>query len=308
MQDFPLLLSEVNMFYLFKRLFGGGARKSERARRFAHLEIEAFESRDLMNAAMGPMHSFGPVFAGITNSQAHVSMPMHTTAGDSSGYPYTSSSAQTLTATLTGASGTSGTVTFIPSTTAGQNSLTVTVAGLAASQTYSVEVGGATVGQVVTNSSGNGSITLNNVTATIAAGTTVTVVDTSTAPATTVLTGSLTDTFSCHAQQGLSATLTGATGTSGSAFYSSSTDSGANNLRITVAGLTPNTTYTIKIGTTTVGVILTNSNGDATESLSNLTASVASGNSITISDSSGNTVLSGTFATGNAGNGPRARH
>src|SRR5205807_1561820 len=96
---------------------------------------------------------------------------------------------QALTATLSGATGTSGQVKFTSSTTtAGQNTFDLSVSGLTASQTYAVQVDGTGVGQVTTDTSGNGNVTVSNLTASIAAGTTVSILDSTGA---SVLSGTL---------------------------------------------------------------------------------------------------------------------
>jgi hypothetical protein len=140
--------------------------------------LESFESRDLPSAGFWPGHAFafgdqahiGPAVAG--SGQLH-------SAGSTA-------NTQVLAATLSGATGASGQVKFTFSTTTGQNSFVLSVSGLTASQTYGVQVDGTTIGSVATDTSGNGKLTVSNLTASIAAGTTITIVDSTGA---TVLTG-----------------------------------------------------------------------------------------------------------------------
>jgi hypothetical protein len=92
---------------------------------------------------------------------------------------------QDLSASLTGTTG-SGSARF----STGQNSLKVSVSGLTAGATYTVQAGdgttNTTVGQITTDANGSGKLSVSNLTATIAAGTILTVLD---ANGTTVLTG-----------------------------------------------------------------------------------------------------------------------
>jgi hypothetical protein len=197
-------------------------------------------------------------------------------------------------ATLTGASGTSGSAEFTAGTTSGQNSLGVRVSGLTASTTYTVQVDGTTVGQVTTNANGKGHVSLSNLSGTIAAGSVVTVLDPT---STTVLTGTLAAESEHPSRQELSATLSGASGTSGFAAYSANTTTGDNTFRLRVSGLTASTTYTVQVGGTTVGQVTTDASGKGSVSLSNLTATVAAGSVVTVLDPTGVTVLTGTLAT-----------
>src|SRR5262249_40531731 len=64
-----------------------------------------------------------------------------------------------FTSELTGASGTSGSAHFVVSATAGENSLKIKVSGLAANTTYTVEIGGTSVGSITTDGNGAGKVT-----------------------------------------------------------------------------------------------------------------------------------------------------
>jgi hypothetical protein len=98
----------------------------------------------------------------------------------------------------------------------------------------------------------------------------------------------------------LSATFTGATGTSGSAHYHADTTAGTNRLSLHVSGLAASQTFTVQIDGTTVGTLTTDANGAGRASFSNLTATISARSLLTVLDPSGSTVLTGTFAAGAA--------
>jgi hypothetical protein len=276
------------MLEYFKKWFAGPRRARPQVR-YARPVLESLETRDLPDAGPGFLaHGFHfgpPALFGPAADQALVgSGVLQALSGHT----------QTLVATLTGTTGASGLATFTPGSTTGQNTLTVSVSGLTANQTYAVQVGGTTVGQVSTGSTGSGSVTLSDVAAAIAAGSVISVLDTSTTPNTTVLSGTFAP-GGCHHGQALTASLTGTTG-SGAACFSS----GDSSLKVRVSGLTANATYTVEVanGTaapTAVGQITTDANGSGKLSVSNLTATVSAGTVLTVVDSSGTTVLTGTF-------------
>jgi hypothetical protein len=96
---------------------------------------------------------------------------------------------------------------------------------------------------------------------------------------------------------GLSASLTGTTsGVTGQITVLPTQTRGEDNLQVVVSGLTASTTYTVEIGTTSVGTFTTDSTGAANVTLSDITATIASGTAVSIVDSNGTTDLSGTFA------------
>jgi hypothetical protein len=182
----------------------------------------------------------------------------------------------------------------------------VRVSGLTASQTFTVQVDGTAVGSLTTDANGRGKLTLSDLSATIAAGSVVTVLDSSGA---TVLQGTFAtpSNSGCHGddsgEQRLTASLTSSSSTeSGHAvFRSSASDTSQNSLTMRVSGLTASQTYTIQIGGTDVGSLTTDANGRGKVTLSNLSVSVAAGSVLTVVDSSGTTVLQGTFATATGG-------
>ncbi len=183
----------------------------------------------------------------------------------------------------------------------------LTVTGLTATTTYTVDIGGTSIGSILTDSTGAGTLSLSNLTTAIASGSVITVLD---ASSTTVLQGTFASGDGHHTGGGggggdcngggqeVSATLTGATGTSGTAEFTSSSTAGQNTFTLTVSGLSASTTYTVDIGGTSIGTFTTDTTGASTLTLSNLTTTIASASVITVVDSTGTTVLQGTFAAG----------
>jgi phage protein U len=267
------------MWHLFQKLFKKNSPAP--ARRQARPRLESLESRNLLNA--GPILSATSFLGGA----AHVG----SCSGGTGSSP--SSSSTVLTATLTGATGTAGTATFTSSTTAGTNSLGLKVSGLAASTSFSVMAGTTMVGTITTDAKGNGSLKLSSLAATIAAGTALTLVDPGSA---TVLTGTFATATPCQPGSGLSAPLTGATGTSGNLHFLTSATAGQNAIDVQVKGLAASSTFTVNVGTTTVGSIATDANGKGQLKLTGLSTTAAAGTAVTILDSTGATVLSGTLA------------
>lgn len=197
-----------------------------------------------------------------------------------------------LVATLTGVTGASGEAEFLPAAASGQTNFRLQVSGLSASTTYSVLVGGSSVGTVSTDSSGSGSLALSNSSLSVSSGTTVQV--TTSDGSTVALSGTFASPTSTSTSKPLSATLTGTTGT-GTAQFTPATSLAANSLSVTVSGLTASTTYGISVGGSNVGSLTTDTSGAGTASLSGITATVASGTTVAVLDASGNTVLSGTL-------------
>lgn len=256
------------------------------------LNVDELESREVPSAWFGapPMgHGF---FDGLGGLLAQTSTTTSTTT-------------TTLTASLTGSTGTSGSITFTTNSSTGTNSLSVTVSGLTASATYTVLAGTTPLGAITTNASGKGELVVSNETATLASGTAITVTDSS---GTTVLSGSLASPTTstsggmpggCGGQQqsrgDLTATLSGSTG-SGKAKVEINAATGTNKIEISITGLADSTTYTVMAGTTSLGPITMNSSGNGNLFVKNTTAALTAGTTITVVDSSNNTVLSGTLA------------
>jgi hypothetical protein len=280
----------------FWRLLFRGKKVSNR-RLSVRLTLEPFESRDLPNAAplFAAMHQLSlgtPAHMGASNAgSSDTSYQGHYQGQDQT-------QTQTLAAHLTGATGTSGIATFRSNATSGDNSLNIQVSGLTAHATYTVMSGTTKVGTITTNANGRGFLSVSKVSPTLTAGATISVLDSAKA---TVLSGKLA-TLSPTPFTRLSASLRGATGTAGTAQYDDNATSGENSLRLRVSGLSADSTYTVKIGDTTVGRINTDADGRGWLSES-LSTTVSSGSAITILNSKGTSVLQGTFAadTGNDG-------
>jgi hypothetical protein len=272
------------MLEFIRKLFRPANKESYR-RRPIRLTLEAFESRDLLSAS--------PLCAGFhapSMSDHSKSASVHAGSSDSSHGCHDNSQSQTLTASLTGATGTSGSATFKSDTSSGDNSLVVQVSGLAASSTFTVMSGTTTLGTITTDASGSGKLSVSDLSPALVAGADITLVDANEA---TVLTGTLADP---NANTRLSANLTGATGISGKAHFHSNADTGDNRLRVHVSGLTADATYDVQLDGTTVGQITTDDNGNGALSLSNLSMTVAASSVVTVLDSQGTTVLQGTFS------------
>jgi hypothetical protein len=177
----------------------------------------------------------------------------------------------TLVATLTDASGASGQASFNATT----GVLNVQVQGAAASTSLNVAVDGTMVGTVTTDTSGNGRARLSNVTA--QAGSTITVGD---------LQGAL-------SQLKLTASLSGATGVTGSADFNTLRD----RLHVAIRGAAPNTAYNVMVNDVVVGQVTSNSSGSAKLNVSPSSGTIQAGSTISVSDTLGNApILQGTFA------------
>jgi hypothetical protein len=287
-QVFPIE-GVVNMSF-FKRFLR--SKKSVAKRHAVRLILETLEDRD------NPSFGFGGGFGAHEFALGAAHFDAFRGGDDYS----TESTQTTLTAILTGATGTSGSVTFTSDTNTETNSLSVQVSGLAANTEFTVLSGSNTLGTITTSASGSGSLSASNISSTLSSGAAITVTDPSNA---TVLSGTLAtpsgggeDGGECqHSNpQTLSATLTGATGTSGTATFTIYTDTGTNKLNVHVAGLTASTTYTVMSGTSKLGTITTDASGAGTLTASDIAASLETGSTISIVDSTSATVLSGTLA------------
>jgi hypothetical protein len=261
--------------------------------------LETFESRDLPNASpffaampqlpLGDPEQFGRMSPGFERPFG-LGGPFG--FGGLFGQGLGQGQTQVLAAALTGATGTSGTALFFSNSTTGDNSLSVRVSGLAASSTFTVTSGTTTLGTFNTDANGRGFLTVSNVSPALSSGATINVQDSSGA---TVLSGTLGSPSALNGTH-LIASLTGATGTSGTARFDSNPFSGENILSLRVSGLTAGTTYSVQVNGTTVGQFSTDANGRGRLSESVLSSTAASGSTITVLDPSGTTVLNGTFA------------
>jgi hypothetical protein len=260
--------------------------------------LETFESRDLPNASpifaamsqlpLGDPAQFGRMSPGFERPFG-LGGPFG--FGGLLGQGLGQGQTQVLAASLTGATGTSGNALFFSNST-GDNSLSVRVSGLAANSTFTVTSGTTTLGTFNTDANGRGFLTVSNVSPALTSGATINVQDSSGA---TVLSGALGSPSALNGTH-LSASLTGATGTSGTARFDSNPFSGENILSLRVSGLTADTTYSVQVNGTTVGQFSTDANGRGRLSESVLSSTAAAGSTITVLDPSGTTVLKGTFA------------
>jgi hypothetical protein len=281
----------------FKKLFAP-TRKTGNSGRAVRPMLESLEGRDLPNAGpwLEAAHLFGrggasevrAAFAGATGGSSDAGSACE--AGHQT---------QTLTASLTGASGASGSVTFRSNTASGDNHLSVQVSGLTASTTYTVSSGSTTLGTITTDANGKGKLSVSDLSPALTAGATITVTDPSSA---TVLSGTLA-TPTAPTNTNLIATLGGTAGGDGFAFFHANSATGNNRLRLFLFGLTASSTYTVQLGGSTIGTVTTDANGRGQLSLSNLSTPPAAGSVLTVLDSTGATVLQGSFAASDFGFG-----
>ncbi len=174
-----------------------------------------------------------------------------------------------LVATLTGVTGASGTATYNPNAASGQTNFTLTVTGLTASSTFEVDVNGTSIGSISTDATGAGTLTLSSSTLAISSGSTIVVVDPQTSvtvihvlDTTDLLSGTFASSGGSYSgATQFTATLTGATGTSGFVEFASSSTAGQNIFGLMVSGLTASTTYTVDVGGTSIGTFTTDANG-----------------------------------------------
>jgi hypothetical protein len=282
-----------------------GAKKAGNVRPPVRLMLETFEPRDLPNAspffaAMPQMPLGNPAqFGMVTPSfEGPFRFGGPFAFGGLFGQGLGLDQTQVLAASLPGATGTSGTALFFSNSTTGDNSLSVRVSGLAANSTFTVTSGTTTLGTFNTDANGRGFLIVSNVSPALTSGATINVQDSSGATSLSGTLGSPSALTGTH----LSASLTGATGTSGTARFDSNPFSGENILSLRVSGLSADTTYSVQVNGTTVGQFSTDANGRGRLSESVLASTAASGSTITVLDPSGMTVLNGTFAADNGDN------
>jgi hypothetical protein len=261
------------MLKVFGTLFGGLTRRAgqparQHPRPQARLGVEELSPRVLPHASPFAVGAGGAFAHALVSSASHATA---TDSGSSSHQGCGGAESATFSASLSDASGATGQASY--NATAG--TLTVSVHGSTASTSLDVVVDGTTVGTVTTNASGNGHATLSGVT--VAAGSTITV-------------GDLTGTF---AQTKFTASLTGATGVTGTATYSTV----KNQLRVSVSGAAASTTYNVTVNGVTVGQLTTNSSGAGKLRVSPSGVAIQSGSTISIADTAGNAaILTGMFA------------
>jgi hypothetical protein len=176
----------------------------------------------------------------------------------------------TLFANLSDSNGATGQATYNATTSA----LKVSVTGATVSTSLTVAVNGTSVGSVATDSSGNGSVTLSNVS--VSSGDTITV-------------GDLTGTFS---QVKYTAALTGATGVLGAAEFNAL----KSRLYVSITGAAANTTYDVIVDSSFLGQLTTNSSGAGKVWLALTNPTIQTGSTISIADAVGNpAILQGVF-------------
>jgi hypothetical protein len=239
-----------------------------------------------------------------------------------------------LTAALTDStSGAMGTVTYSTGSHCGETEteLTVSVTGAAANASLDVSIGGAVVGTLTTDGTGAGKLVLSSdpygseqalpssFPTSIAAGTAVTVGSLSGTFVAPTSTGGSDDGGSsgCSHSVGtrFSASLTDATGATGTATVTTKTYNGTTTTKLTVSvtGATASSPLDVVIDGTTVGTLTTDSTGAGTLTLSSNptgTEQLLPANFPTVSAGSTITVgsLSGTFATSTTSASARFAH
>jgi hypothetical protein len=177
----------------------------------------------------------------------------------------------TLFANLSDSNGATGQATYNATT----STLKVSITGATVNTSLTVAVNGTSVGSVATDSSGNGSVTLSNVS--VSSGDTVAV-------------GDLTGTFS---QVKYTAALTGATGVSGTAEFNAL----KSRLYISITGAAVNSTYDVNVDSSFLGQLTTNSSGAGKVWLALTNPTIQTGSTISITDTVGNpAILQGVFA------------
>jgi len=190
--------------------------------------------------------------------------------------------------------------------TKGSSVLEIGLEHAQANQTYTVSLdgGNTTLATLTTNSSGDARIVLSNPTQQIAAGTILTLLDSS---STTVLQGTFasgeTETHgggnTGNSGSELSLSTQGTGGVQLNASYETKGSSSV--LEIELKNAQANQTYTVSLdgGATVLATLTTNAAGKARVVLSNPTQQIAAGTLLTLLDSSNNIVLQGAFAAGN---------
>ncbi|MFT3883708.1 MAG: hypothetical protein QM703_29275 [Gemmatales bacterium] len=178
----------------------------------------------------------------------------------------------TYSATLSNSTGATGTASYL----AGNNSLKISVKGAAASSTLDIQLDGVSIGSLTTDASGNGKVTLTDLTAVVNANSALTV-------------GDLTGTFT---QVKFSASLTGSGSTqTGNAGYNALKHS----LNLYFTGAAAKTAYNVLIDGVSVGTLTTNKSGAGKFHLDLSTLNIKAGTVIAITDSTNTTIYQGTF-------------
>ncbi|HQR08484.1 MAG TPA: hypothetical protein PLN21_16795 [Gemmatales bacterium] len=236
------------------------------------LNMEELTPRDLPNSHLLGS-SLGSFFEARQSSNAIIS---HRTSDDNSSHEGKGGQCgadATYSATLSNATGATGIASYL----AGNNSLKISVKGAAASSTLDIQLDGVSIGSLTTDATGNGKVTLTDLTAVVNANSVLTV-------------GDLTGTFT---QVIFSATLTGSVSTqTGTAGYNTLKHS----LNLYFTGAAAKTVYSVLIDGVSVGTLTTNKSGAGKFHLDLSTLDIKAGTVIAITDSTNTTIYQGTFA------------
>ena len=215
-----------------------------------------------------------------------------------------------LTANLTGTGTATGTVSFTSETDDGvtNSKFTATVMGAAANSTLNVAINGVTVGTIMTDANGNGSLVFStnpkgtqlpfpaNFPTSLASGATVTI---------GTVTGTLTSPTKVHIKPVTFANLTGTIAATGTALFVNQTIGGQaiKLFAVNVKGAMPNSSLAVSVGGTMVGTITVDASGNGSLVFSsipfgtavafpaNFPTNVGAGSAITVG-----TILNGTLA------------
>jgi len=240
------------------------------------LGLEELTPRDLPNShllgsSLGAFfearQSSAAIYSQQSSDSSSVSSSSHEGRGGQCG------AEATYSATLSNASGATGTATY----SATNNSLKIQVKGAAADTTLDVQLDGVSIGSLTTDADGNGKLTLSNLTTAVSANSILTL-------------GDLTGTFT---QVKYSATLSGSSSTqTGQAGYNALKHS----LNLYFTGAAAKTTYSVLIDGVSVGTLTTNKSGAGRFHIDVSTLDIKAGTVIAITDSTNTTIYQGTFA------------
>lgn len=182
----------------------------------------------------------------------------------------------TFVTVLTDPSGMTAVVSFNSTT----GTLVVCVWGAAGAETLDVIIGDTPVACILTNSAGRGRLRASRSRLTVQTGTTVQV-------------GSLTGTFLSVADTRLSAQLCGASGATGGAGFNALDHF----LKVWVKNAVAHTSYTVTLGTLVLGTFTTDAAGNGRLTLMQSDLAIATGSTITVTDSVGIALVQGSFAS-----------
>jgi hypothetical protein len=288
------LMGVAQMFEFIRQMFGlrkPAGRRMRSSGRWARLEIEGLQERVLPSASQG----FLPVDHHHALQDQQSAFHIVNQGTGSQGSQSTPLSVQ-----VQGTGGILVSAEF--ETRGGSNILEIELKNGVANQTYSVSLdGGNTIlTTLTTDAAGKARTVLSSATLQVQAGTVLTLLDPSN---TTVAQGPFaagsTETHGCGGKQssGLSLNAQGASGIELSAKLE--TQGSSTVLEIKLKNATANQTYSVSLdgGTTILTTLTTNQAGKAHAVVSSANTQVQAGTVLTLLDSTGATVLQGTFAT-----------